>query len=66
MEVAQGRKGSFFILSVPILCGRLKESVMESPKGNWLSFEGKCWLRRGGEVQIEEAGILKVDYGNKA
>lgn len=62
MEVAQGRKGSFRIPSGGILCGRLKESVMQSPKGNWLSFEGQCWLRVGGEVQIEAVGILKVDY----
>lgn len=51
-----------FIFSVPILCGRLKESVMQSPTGNWISLGGKSWLRAGGEVQIEEVGILKVGY----
>ena len=62
MKVAQGRKGSFHILSSPALCGRLKEPVMQPPKGNWHFFEGKCWLRVGEEVQTEEVRILEVDY----
>lgn len=35
MEVVEGRKGSFPVLSCPVLCGRLKESVKKSPKRNY-------------------------------